>query len=182
MGEISYGSNAGLTVHTDIRKMKEEDIDFVYRLDYAGYLLCASEAAKYDIRGNSRTDLVRHFFAGQRVYPEDALYGGMKAGLHRACESMALELSEYGITVNCIAPGNTAIRGNFTGEELIRKQIPAEIPMGRSGTPKEVGKLACFLASEDAGYITGTVVRIDGGLIPPVMPEDVSEGAGARLA
>ena len=159
--------------------MKEEDIDFVYRLDYAGYLLCASVAAKHMISGEIPGRILFVTSSrGQRVYPEDALYGGMKAGLHRACESMALELSEYGITVNCIAPGNTAIRGNFTGEELSGSKFQQKIPMGRSGTPKEVGKLACFLASEDAGYITGTVVRIDGGLILPVMPEDVSEGAG----
>lgn len=180
LGEIScIVCNAGLTVHTDIRKMKEEDIDFVYRLDYAGYLLCASEAAKHMISGEIPGRILFVTSSrGQRVYPEDALYGGMKAGLHRACESMALELSEYGITVNCIAPGNTAIRGNFTGEELSGSKFQQKIPMGRSGTPKEVGKLAYFLAAEDAGYITGTVVRIDGGLILPVMPEDVSEGAG----
>lgn len=171
--------NAGLTVHTDIRKMKDEEIDFVYRLDYAGYLLCASEAAGHMVlQGIPGRILFVTSSRGQRVYPEDALYGGMKAGLHRACESMALELSEYGITVNCIAPGNTAIRGNFTREELSGSRFRQKIPLGRAGTPDEVGKLAYFLASEDAAYITGTVVRIDGGLVLPVMPEDVSEEAG----
>ena len=94
LGEIScIVCNAGLTVHTDIRKMKEEDIDFVYRLDYAGYLLCASEAAKHMISGEIPGRILFVTSSrGQRVYPEDALYGGMKAGLHRACESMELEL------------------------------------------------------------------------------------------
>lgn len=171
--------NAGLTVHNNLLRLTEEEIDFAYRLDFLSYLVCIQKGAEQMIRqGEGGRILMTTSSRGLRAYPEDPLYGGMKAGLHRACESLALELCEYGITVNCIAPGNTAIRGGFTEAELKKGRFQRKIPMGRAGTPDEVAALAGFLISDQAGYITGDVIRIDGGLILPVMPDDGSEEAG----
>lgn len=171
--------NAGLTVHNNLLKLTEEVVDFAYNLDCRSYLLCIREAARHMRERGIRGRIVLITSSrGQRAYPEDPLYGGMKAALHRACESLALEFCGDGITINCVAPGNTAIRGSFTQEELTSHPFQRKIPLGRSGTPREVGALVRYLASEDAGYLTGTVIRIDGGLILPAMPQDVSAGAG----
>jgi NAD(P)-dependent dehydrogenase (short-subunit alcohol dehydrogenase family) len=95
----------------------------------------------------------------------------MKAALIRGVESMALEMSQYGIRINCIAPGATAVRGSFSEEQLKASSFAGKIPLKRLGSPDEVGHLVCYLASHEARYITGDTIKIDGGLILPGMPE-----------
>lgn len=164
--------NAGLTKHNDLLSLEGELIDFVYALNYRAYLMCASAAAKDMVaRGVTGNIVFITSTRGIRAYPEDAIYGGMKAALNRSAESMALDMAQYGIRVNCVAPGATAVRGSFTQEELSAGDFAKRIPLGRRGSPEEVGHLVKYLASEEAAYITGTTVKIDGGLILPGMPE-----------
>ena len=90
-------------------------------------------------------------------------YAAAKAGLHGASRSLALELASRGVTVNVVAPGvieSPAVRRAFTPA-----QVESRVPMKRVGTPEEVAALVGFLVSEQAGYITGQVIRIDGGMI-----------------
>ncbi len=134
--------------------------------------MCSKVAANHMVQnGVKGSILFMTSTRGIRAYPEDMLYGGYKAALQRSSQSMALELSKYGIRVNSIAPGMTAIRGTFTPEELSAGNFPPKIPLGRMGSPREVGYLVAFLASDKASYITGNISRIDGGLILPGMPE-----------
>jgi 3-oxoacyl-[acyl-carrier protein] reductase len=89
-------------------------------------------------------------------------YAAAKAGLHGASKSLAIELASRGITVNVVAPGlieSPATRGSFKPE-----QVEAIVPMKRAGTAEEVAALVSFLASEQAGYITGQVIGINGGM------------------
>jgi 3-oxoacyl-[acyl-carrier protein] reductase len=89
-------------------------------------------------------------------------YAAAKAGLHGASRSLALELASRGVTVNVVAPGlieSPAARQAFTPA-----QVESLVPMKRVGTPEEVAALVSFLVSEQAGYITGQVMRIDGGV------------------
>jgi glucose 1-dehydrogenase len=174
--------NAGLTVHNYLFRMTAEEIDFPYDLDFRSYLICAQRAAKSMIeKGIEGTIVMISSTRGLRAYPEDPLYGGMKAALHRACESMALELSEHRITINCVAPGATAIRGEMTEETLQATAFSRKIPLGRMGTPKGIASLIHYLDTEGR-YITGSVLRVDGGLIIPMMPEDDSEDVGPAWA
>lgn len=171
--------NAGLTVHNKLLTLTPEEIDFAYDLDYRGYLLCAQVAAKQMIEKEIHGRIIMiSSTRGIRAYPEDPLYGGMKAALHRAVESLALELSQYHITVNCVAPGATAVRGNYTPEELTAYRFLRKIPAGRQGTPREVAGVVNYLAGDMADYITGSVIRVDGGLILSAMPLDGSPEAG----
>ena len=171
--------NAGLTRHNSLLSLNVEQIDFVYNLNFRSYLLCSSVAANYMVSNKVKGNII--FISstrGIRAYPEDVLYGGFKAALNRAAESMALEMSHYDIRVNCVAPGAIKIRGNNTYEELTDSNFAKKIPAGRFGTPEEIGYLVEFIASNKAQYITGTTIKVDGGLILPGMPEDDSPEAG----
>jgi NAD(P)-dependent dehydrogenase (short-subunit alcohol dehydrogenase family) len=164
--------NAGLTRYNDLLNLDPSLIDFVYSLNFRSYMLCAKVAANDMVaRGVPGNIIFITSTRGIRAYPEDALYGGLKAALNRAAESMALDMAKYRIRVNCIAPGATAIRGNFTPEELSAGNFAPRIPLGRKGSPDEVGYLVRYIASDEAAYMTGNTVKLDGGLILPGMPE-----------
>ena len=165
--------NAGLTRHNDLLNLDGCLIDFVYNLNYRSYMLCAKVAANDMVARGIKGNII--FIAstrGIRSHPNDAIYGGMKAALIRSAESMALDMAEYGIRVNCVAPGATAIRGNFTPEELSQSTPFAQkIPLKRMGSPDECGYLVRYIASDEASYMTGNTIKLDGGLILPGIPE-----------
>jgi glucose 1-dehydrogenase len=171
-------NNAGRTKLNSLFTTELELMDFVYALDFRAPLLCAKQAALHmrekGIRGSIVNITSTRAF---RSYPEDALYGAAKAGLTRATESMATELAPYGIRMNCVAPGATRVRGDGSDADL-RSGFAPKIPLGRYGTPRENGYAVAWLCSDQAGYITGTTIKVDGGLILPGMPEDPSPEAG----
>jgi 3-oxoacyl-[acyl-carrier protein] reductase len=89
-------------------------------------------------------------------------YAAAKAGLHGATRSLALELASRGVTVNAVAPG--IIASPMTSQAFTEDRIAAVVPMKRAGQPEEVAALVAFLVSEDAGYISGQVISIDGAM------------------
>jgi len=166
-------NNAGITRFSPITRMELSEINELLHLDFRAPVLLmrsvASQMIRRSIRGNIINITSTRSF---RAYPTDAVYGGVKAALARATESIALELSTYGIRVNCIAPG--AIQ--TTDERAAYyKELGVKIPLSRPGTPEDIGKAAVWLASEEASYVTGTTIRVDGGLILPGMPESVGD-------
>jgi NAD(P)-dependent dehydrogenase (short-subunit alcohol dehydrogenase family) len=105
---------------------------------------------------------------GQRAAPMFSVYAACKAAMNSFTESMALELGEHGIRVNTIAPdivdteGVRAIDPAFISDERV-KQRARYVPLGRDGVPDEIASAVVFLASKMAGYVTGTVLNVDGG-------------------
>ena len=91
-----------------------------------------------------------------------ANYAAAKSGLHGACKSLAIELASRGITANVVAPG--IIQGRLIEEVFDREQIERLVPMKRAGTPEEVAALVNFLVSDDAAYISGQVISINGAM------------------
>lgn len=158
--------NAGKTEFTSIRTLDTDVIDFIYQLNYRSYLLCTKIAANHMIEQNIQGRIIYiSSTRGIRAYANDAIYGSLKAALNRAVQSLAIELAEHDITVNSVAPGATAVRGNYSKEELQKGHISTLIPLKRKGTPDDVANLVNYLVSNEASYITGETVRVDGGLI-----------------
>lgn len=178
-------NNAGLTIFESLQEIKEETLDLLINLDFKNYILMMREAANYMIASGTKGNIINITSSrGEQSYPEDGLYGGLKAGLNRAICSFALDVSQYGIRINNVAPGAIRIR---TREELIEggnvamadfwDELGNRIALGRSGLPEDIGHAVAFLCFwHKASYITGTTLRVDGGLILPGMPEMITEG------
>lgn len=171
-------NNAGITRFESILHLTEETVDHLINLDLRNYLFCMKAAAEIMVERQTRGSIINITSSrAERAYPGDCLYGGVKAAINRASQSAALDLASYGIRVNCVAPGAIAIRSREELEKLAKfpvdfwDRLGERIPMRRSGTPEDVAGAVSFLASPWAEYVTGIVLRVDGGLILPGMPE-----------
>lgn len=100
-----------------------------------------------------------------RFLPMTTAYGVSKAGLHQLVENLAVEWARYGITVNGIAPGyfDTEMPQAVLGNSELREKLMSRIPLARVGNPEEIGPLVQYLASDASAYMTGSILRIDGG-------------------
>ncbi|MCL2494219.1 MAG: SDR family oxidoreductase [Oscillospiraceae bacterium] len=169
---------AGVTRWNSTAELTGEKIDEVYNCDYRAVLLCTSYAARHMIEHEIKGSIVHissvHAFA---AWANDGVYGGMKAALNRTTESEALDLSLYGIRVNCVAPGMTSVRGEDSPENL-RREWAYKIPLGRYGCARDIAEAVAFLASDRASYITGVTLKVDGGMSLPAMNDDSRPEAG----
>ncbi|MDN4620437.1 SDR family NAD(P)-dependent oxidoreductase [Paenibacillus sp. PsM32] len=169
-------NNAGGGNGTALLDLEMGDLDHSIHLNYRAPILASKYAAQamidQEIAGNI---IFITSSRAERAYPTDSIYGGMKAALIRSAASFALEFAPYGIRVNCVGPGATVNRLEY---DAIKQPLGRKIPLGRMGTPADIGKAVAWLSSDDASYITGINLRVDGGLILPGMPEDTSPEAG----
>ncbi len=168
-------NNAGVTRLESVLDLTESTLQYLFALNYRAPLILTREIASCMIADDIRGSVI--FTAstrGYRAYPGDAVYGGLKAALIRSAESLALDLAPHGIRVNCVAPGAIQVR-NSPSHALFYKKLGARIPLQRAGRPLDVARAVVWLASDEAGYITGTTLKVDGGLILPGMPERTSD-------
>ncbi len=161
-------NNAGITIFRSVLDMDPEDMQKLIDLDFRGYILTTMYASRHMVENEIQGSII-NITSGraERAYPGDAVYGGVKAGIERACKSMALDLAPYGIRVNCVAPGATRVREPSPFHDYLGPKIP----IGRAGTPEDIANAVVWLASEESSYVTGISLRVDGGLILPGMPE-----------
>ncbi len=170
-------NNAGVTIFRPVTEMDIESMNRLLHLDFRAPMLLIREVGRHMIAKGIQGSIINITSTrSERAYAGDAVYGGVKAALARATGSVALDLAAHGIRVNCIAPG--AIQTS-ADREAYYCGFGAKIPLGRPGTPDDIGKAAVWLASEQASYMTGAVLRVDGGLILPGMPE-TADGPGWR--
>jgi NAD(P)-dependent dehydrogenase (short-subunit alcohol dehydrogenase family) len=106
--------------------------------------------------------------AGMIGHPKNAMYGGTKAFIHSFMQGIAAEQASYGVRANCVCPGpiDTAWTHMSTGpmDAELATMITQATPMGRRGTPEEVANVFCFLASDEASFVTGSLYEVDGGI------------------
>ena len=158
-------NNAGVTRDNLILRLSEEDFDTVLNANLKGAFLCCKEAARRMVRQRYGRIVNLSSVVGLRGNAGQTNYSASKAGLIGLTKALAKEEGPSGITVNCVAPGviDTDMMASFTAED--KAALAEETPVGRLGTAEEVAKLLLYLAGEDAGYITGQVFGVNGGLV-----------------
>jgi acetoacetyl-CoA reductase len=158
-------NNAGINRDASLRKMRREDWDIVVRTNLDSVYNVTRTVLDGMIAKHWGRIINISSVNGQRGQFGQANYAAAKAGMHGFTMSLALEMAKYGVTVNTISPGYLATRmvAAMPREVLEAKVLPS-IPLGRLGEPEEVAALAAFIASEDAGYITGANLPINGGM------------------
>ena len=145
--------------------LEQSGVEFVFNLNFIGTLLPTQEFAQDMLEKEGCNIINISSMWGQVGASCEVHYSAAKAGLIGLTKALAKEEGPSGITVNCVAPGviETDMMAAFTAED--KAALAEETPVGRLGTPEEVAKLLVFLAGEDAGYITGQVFGVNGGLV-----------------
>jgi 3-oxoacyl-[acyl-carrier protein] reductase len=158
-------NNAGITKDSLLLRMTEQDFDRVLVVNLKGAFNVTKAVLKTMVRERWGRIINIASVIGQMGNAGQANYAASKGGLIAFTKSAAKELASRNITVNAIAPGfiQSAMTDALTPE--FKQSYMKAIPLGRFGTPDDVAKLCRFLASDDAAYITGQVIRIDGGLL-----------------
>ncbi len=158
-------NNAGIARDTLVLRMKEEDWSAVINTNLSGAFFCIKAALREFLRARSGRVINITSVAGQVGTAGQANYAAAKAGLLGLTKAVAREVASRGITVNAVAPG--FIDAGMTTQlppDLVKSYIE-QVPLGRAGKPEEVAAAVVFLASDDAAYITGQVINVDGGLV-----------------
>jgi len=157
-------ANAGITRDKLVMALKDEDWDDVLGTNLRGAFLCVREAIRPMIRNRGGRIIGVSSVIGLTGNPGQGNYAASKAGLIGLMKSLAQEVASRNITVNAVAPGMIETDMSANLPEKAREAIASRIPAGRAGSAQEVASAVMFLASDDASYITGEVLRVDGGL------------------
>ncbi|MET0642137.1 MAG: 3-oxoacyl-[acyl-carrier-protein] reductase [Jiangellaceae bacterium] len=157
-------ANAGVTRDTLLLRMSEEDFSHVVDTNLTGAFRVVRRAARGMLRARKGRIVLIGSVVGLLGSPGQANYAATKAGLIGMARSLARELGSRGITVNVVAPG--FVESDMTAEltEQRRAEILAGIPLARYATADEVARVVRWVASDEAAYITGAVIPVDGGL------------------
>ncbi|MDR1856045.1 MAG: 3-oxoacyl-[acyl-carrier-protein] reductase [Desulfovibrio sp.] len=157
-------NNAGITKDGFLVRMKDEDFDRVLAVNLRGAFCCTREAGRLMSRNRYGRIVCITSVVGQMGNACQANYAAAKAGLIGLVKSCAKELASRQVTVNAVAPGFVETDMTASLGEDVRKSYVEAIPLKRMGTPQDIAEAVAFLVSERAGYITGQVLAVNGGM------------------
>ena len=157
-------NNAGITKDGLMLRMTDEDVDRVIDVNLKGTFNCTKYVSKYMLKQKSGKIINISSVVGLSGNAGQVNYSASKAGIIGITKSAAKELSSRGITVNAVAPGYVDTDMTKVLSDNIRNEILKNIPLQRMGNVEDISNCVAFLASEDASYITGQVISVDGGM------------------
>ena len=180
--ESEFGSvdvlcaNAGIFPQTKILEMDPEEWDQVMETNLKSAFLCVKACIpQFKKKGNGRIILTSSITGPVTAYPGWSHYGASKSGQLGFMKTAAMELSKYGTTINAVMPGNIYTEGlRDLGQDYL-DSMAATIPLKRLGVVEDIGNVALFFASDEASYITGQTLIVDGGQILPESLEAIEE-------
>ena len=169
-------ANAGVFPQKKIIEMSAEDWDFVMQVNLKSTFLCVKSCIPYfEKAGRGRVIVTSSITGPVTGFPGWSHYGASKAGQLGFLKTAAMELSRYNTTINAVMPGNIKTEGlDGLGQDYL-DTMAASIPLKRLGNVRDIGNAALFFASEEAAYITGQTIIVDGGQILPESLEALAE-------
>lgn len=160
-------NNAGVEMKGSVASLGESDWDRVMNTNLKGVYLCSHFVIPHMVKRRQGVIINMASDLGISPIPNVAAYAATKGGIIALTKAMAKDHAKDGIRVNCLAPGpiETPLLRRFQPEEILKFVQEVMIPMGRLGTPEEVASAALFLASDEASFINGAIVTVNGGLV-----------------
>jgi 3-oxoacyl-[acyl-carrier protein] reductase len=157
-------ANAGIAIDGLLLRLKDEELDKLWDINVKGALTCARVASRAMLRAKSGRIIFLSSVVGEMGNVGQTAYAATKAAIIGAAKSIAREVASRGITANVVAPGFIDTDMTSHMGDAMKEQLQKLIPLGRTGSAKEVAAACVFLASNEASYITGQVVRVNGGM------------------
>ena len=156
--------NAGISIDALVLRLKDEDFEKVLSVNLKGAVACARTGIKVMLRAKAGRIVFVSSVVGEMGNAGQTAYAASKAALLGVTKSLAREYATRGITVNAVTPGytDTDMTINLTPE--VREKMLAQVPMGRTATAREVAAAVAYLASDEAAYVTGHALRVNGGM------------------
>jgi len=157
-------ANAGISVDGLLIRVKDEDLERMWAVNVRGAIACARAAIKSMMRARWGRVVFPSSGVGETGNAGQVGYAATKAALLGVTRALAREYATRGITVNAVAPGfvETDMTAGIQGD--LRAAVLGQIPLGRLGTPADIAAAVAFLCSEEAGYVTGQVLSVNGGM------------------
>jgi 3-oxoacyl-[acyl-carrier protein] reductase len=157
-------SNAGISIDGLLLRQKDEDFDRLVAVNLRGAMAVARATMKTMMRARFGRLIFLSSVVGEMGNPGQSAYSATKAGLLGLTKTLAKEYASRAVTVNAITPGFIETDMTASLPAAAKEQMVAATPLGRIGTPADIAAAALYLASEEAGYVTGQVIRVNGGL------------------
>ena len=157
-------ANAGISIDGLLLRMKDEDLDKLWTVNVKGALGCAKASLKSMMRAKTGRIVFMSSVVGEMGNVGQTAYAASKAALIGAAKSIGREYASRNITVNVIAPGFIDTDMTSTMTDAMKEQLVKVVPLGRTGTAREIAAACVYLASDEAAYVTGQVLRVNGGM------------------